>query len=216
MHETVEAVAGVIDRLEADVARLTNENAGLKTRVGEMEEAASYRDRAVPEERPPLTGDPQARIEALEDENDRLRGEADVLRFRQAESDDAQAKAKTAAERTAAGVTAPKETADPHKEPINAQDASTGAPDTHDVTAQQREAEIRAAQQANSTGAATAASMEPPPPPEAAQQGEEASPAEPDTDALQTEAEALGIKVDRRWGDQRLQDEIAKAQAAKK
>lgn len=36
-----------------------------------------------------------------------------------------------------------------------------------------------------------------------------------DTESLRTQAKALGIDVDNRWGDKRLQEEIEKAQAEK-
>ena len=37
------------------------------------------------------------------------------------------------------------------------------------------------------------------------------APAAPDHDALMAEAEAKGVKVDKRWSDARLAEEVAKA-----
>jgi hypothetical protein len=42
----------------------------------------------------------------------------------------------------------------------------------------------------------------------------EPAPSEGDIEALREKAEALGVDVDRRWGERRLKDEIAKASDA--
>lgn len=50
--------------------------------------------------------------------------------------------------------------------------------------------------------------------PEAADEAREDKPEAEDLDALRAEAEAAGVKVDGRWGGERLQEEIAAAAAS--
>lgn len=47
----------------------------------------------------------------------------------------------------------------------------------------------------------------------AVEESAEEEPVEDDLDALRTEAEAAGVKVDKRWGVDRLYEEIEKAEA---